>query len=169
MGLKSFLIHIHLVFLSAFCSAQIGSPTFVYSVSIPDPATHLYQIELHTSGWDQDTVLFMIPAWMPGYYQIMNYSEDVINMVAEDGQGNEIPLNKVGNHSWQVTDVRNKELTITYDIRTKRQFVANSYVDSLHAYIVPANSFLYVEGYIHFPESVRINHYSGWSSCHHSL
>jgi hypothetical protein len=80
MDLKSLLILIHAVFLSAFCSAQTGDPTFVYSVSIPDPEAHVYQVELCTSGWNQDTVLFRIPVWMPGYYQIMNYSEDVNNM-----------------------------------------------------------------------------------------
>lgn len=164
MGLKPFIFLIHAAFLYAFCSAQNGDPYFFYTLSVPDPATHVYQVQLSTSGWDQDTVQFMMPTWMPGYYQKMDYSGDVFNMVAEDEHGTGIPLNRVDNHTWHVRDVRNKAFRITYDIRTERQFVANSYVDSLHAYIIPENSFLYAEGHIRSPVSVKINNYPGWSS-----
>ena len=164
MELKSFLFLVLSSLSTSFCSAQNGDPTFVYSVSIPDPANHVYQMELSTSGWDRDTILFMIPNWMPGYYQMMNYSDDIYNIIAEDEQGIELPLYKVSNNSWQVWDVRNKAFSISYDIRTKRQFVANSYVDSLHAYIVPSNSFLYVEGHINSPVSVKINKHSDWNN-----
>lgn len=164
MGLKSFLILIHALFLSVFCSAQTGDPYFFYTVSVPDPAAHVYHVQLGTYGWDQDTVLFMMPTWMPGYYQKMGYSGDVLNMVAVDEHGTGIPLNKVDNHTWQVTDVRNKVFNITYDIRTERQFVANSYVDSLHAYIIPENSFLFVEGHITAPVFVQIDNNPAWNN-----
>jgi len=164
MGMKSFLILIQAALLSAFCSAQTPNPYFLYTLSVPDPASHVYQVQLSTSGWDQDTVLFMMPTWMPGYYQKMDYSENALNMVAEDEHGIGIPLNKLDNHTWQVTDVRNKALNITYDIRTERQFVANSYVDSLHAYIIPENSFLFVEGYINSPVSVKIDNNPAWNN-----
>ena len=39
---------------------------------------------------------------------------------------------------------------------TTRQFVANSYVDSEHAYLVPANTFFYIEGFLHLPVRVEI-------------
>lgn len=163
MGSKSFLILILSTFPFVINSAQTGNPTFSYTLSFPDPVTHVYQVQLHTSGWNQDTVLFMIPTWMPGYYQIMNYSDDVFNMIAEDEQGSEIPLKNIGNHTWQVADVKNKAVSITYEIRTKHQFVANSYVDSLHAYIVPANSFLYAEGYVNTPVSVKVSNNPAWN------
>jgi len=163
-GSRSFLILILSIFPFAFGSAQTGRPYFHYTVSVPDPASHIYHVQLGTYGWDQDTVLFTMPAWMPGYYQMMGYSGDVRNMVAEDEHGTVIPLNKVDDHTWQVTDVRNKVFIITYDIRTERQFVANSYVDSLHAYIIPENSFLYVEGHIDNPVFVQIDNNPAWDN-----
>lgn len=164
IGSVSCLILILPIFSLGVCSAQNGNPTFFYSLSIPDPGNHVYKVQLSTSGWNQDTVQFIIPSWMPGYYQIMDYYEDVLNLIATDEQGITIPLKKSGNQTWQVTDVRNKAFTLTYEIRTNYQFVANSFVDSLHAYIVPANSFLYVEGYINTPVSVEIINYPDWKN-----
>jgi hypothetical protein len=35
-------------------NAQSGTPSFKYTVSIPDPSTHSYHVDLHTSGWDRE-------------------------------------------------------------------------------------------------------------------
>lgn len=164
MWSRSLLILILSTFPFAFSSAQTGDPYFYYTLSVPDPAAHVYHVQLGTTGWDQDTVLFMMPTWMPGYYQKMDYAGDVLNMVAEDEHETGIPLNKVDNHTWQVTDVRNKVFIIDYDIRTKRQFVANSFVDSLHAYIIPENTFLFVEGHIGTPVFVEIDNNPAWKN-----
>ena len=161
-GLKLLAVLIVLLFPFTNYSAQTQNPTFFYTVSVPDPATHVYQVELRTSGWGKDSVLFKMPAWMPGYYQLMNYSDDVFNITAKDKHGNEVLLEKTDKHTWLAANVKNKNFTITYDIRTKRQFVANSYVDSLHAYLISANSFLYVEGMINTPVSVKIINNPAW-------
>ena len=73
--------------------------------------------------------------WMPGYYQKMDYTGDVLHMVAEDEHGTGIPLNKVNNH-----------------------------VDSLHAYIIPENTFLFVEGHITTPVFVQIENNPAWNN-----
>ena len=159
--LKLFLIIVILPF--TLTTAQKENPTFNYTVSISNPSSHTYQVGLITSGWNRDTVQFNMPAWMPGYYQIMDYSDDVCNILAIDKEGKEIQIDKMDNNSWQVSNVKNKTFSLSYDIKTKRQFVANSYVDSLHAYIIPCNTFLYVDGYLDTPVTVRINNNPSWN------
>ncbi len=144
-------------------NAQSGTPSFNYTVSIPDPSTHSYHVDLHTSGWDRDTVEFKLPVWMPGYYQIMDYAETVEDLSARDETGRLLTVESTVTGSWGIMGIRHSPVIISYDIKTERTFVANSYVDESHAYLVPGNSFLYVDGYLEEPVNVKVVLPESWS------
>jgi len=129
-------------------------PEFRHSISFPATWSKIFHIDFSMRGVDQDTIELKMPQWMPGYYQIMNYAEDVTDISARDSDGNELPLRRTGDHSWQLTGAAGDHVIISYDIKTHRRFVANSYVDTSFAYIVPPNAFLYVEG--HLEDSVFV-------------
>jgi len=135
--------------------AQV-KPVIEYTVSVPQPATHKYHVELRTAGWNQDTVTFKMPKWMPGYYQIMDYAKSVENIFVRDEKGKDLPFQKVNDNTLRISGIRNKSLILSYDVMTARQFVANSYVDSEHAYIIPAGTFFYIDGFLHLPLNVEI-------------
>ena len=78
-----------------------------------------------------------MPQWMPGYYQIMDYAKYLEDIQATDKNGNILPIKKINDNTWEIADLKKDSFIINYSIRTDRQFVANSYVDSTHAYIVP--------------------------------
>lgn len=142
--------------------AQTDQPTFSYSVSISHPETHGYQVELNSSGWDRDTIQFQLPNWMPGYYQFMNYYNDLSGMTAKNVDGKEINVEQINPFTWEVTGVKNQAFSLSYDIQTSKQFVANSYVDKAHAYLIPTNSFLYVQDQVNIPVTVKIFKNSDW-------
>src|SRR5687768_63997 len=62
-------------------------PTIEYTISIPQPATHKYHVELRARDWNQDTLVFKMPKWTPGYYQIMDYAKSVESISASDDKG----------------------------------------------------------------------------------
>ena len=158
----------HLTFLSIFILITLAGiaqqPVFQYKVSFPDPASHTYHVQLKSSGWDKDSADFKMPKWMPGYYQLMNYAADVEKITAMDAKGHAIPLININDNTWRVRGTRNKAFSIEYDINTKKQFVANSYTDSAHAYIVNANTFLYADGYLNSPVSVAVELPKAWNN-----
>ncbi len=162
-GFKLILILIITTLPVIYSPAQVIKPLFFYTLSIPNPTTHIYHIELHTSGWSKDTVQFKMPRWMPGYYQIMDYSNDVNNIFAKNDQGRDIPLKRINKNTWEITGIKSKSFDLVYDIKTSRQFVANSYIDSNHAYLIPANTFLYVDGFLDTPVSVKIINNPSWN------
>jgi len=45
-----------------------------------------------------------------------------------------------------------------------QSFVARSFLDSTHAYIVPANNFLYIEGRLDLPVTVEIKSNALWKN-----
>ena len=143
MKLRNFLILFTSIFICSISFAQKATPVMQYSISIPQPQSHNYHVQLQTSGWQKDTLDFKLPQWMPGYYQLMNYAADVENITARMQQGNAISIIKINTNTWRLTGIKNKAFLIDYNINTKKQFVANSYVDSAHAYLVATNSFLY--------------------------
>jgi len=144
--------------------SQKGSPALHYAVSIPDPAAHTYNIEFHCRNWSQDTIHLKMPKWMPGYYQLMDYAKSVENISAKDEQGRSIAVERSNDNTWLIAGIKNRSFFVKYTIRTNKQFVANSYVDSAHAYIIPENTFLYIEGHLDIPVSVSFSFSKLWKN-----
>jgi len=137
--------------------AQYERPELNYMVSMPDPGGHRFHIALQVKGLNQDTLLFKMPEWMPGYYQLMNYAEDVDNISARYENKDSIPVSQINSNTWKIIIGRNESFMLSYDVTSERSFVAYSFLDTTHAYIVPANNFLYIEGLLNLPVTVTIN------------
>lgn len=134
-----------------------------YTISIPDPASHTYQVQLQCSNWQQDSISFKMPRWLPGYYQTIDYAKSVEHILASDAKGNTINIHQLNDHTWALAHIKNKPFTISYTIKTSKQFVANSYADSAHAYIIPENTFLYIDEHLNTPVTVSIENYKPWT------
>jgi hypothetical protein len=122
-----------------------------------NPESHYCEVELQVSGSDGDTLNFKMPNWMPGYYQLMDYFKGVENVTAKDEHGKKLTLQKVNKNSWKVGGVKGKSLSINYSVKTARKFVATSYVDAAHAYLVTAGLFMYPDGFLNTPVTVKVS------------
>jgi predicted metalloprotease with PDZ domain len=124
---------------------------------MPQAAKGKFHISLDAAGFNQDSIVLKMPNWMPGYYQLMNYSNTVDSMVAFNQKGKALSVTKINANSWLIVTTKNSPFRVSYQIKTNRKFVANSFIDSAHAYIVSANNFFYVEGMLQLPVQVKIN------------
>jgi predicted metalloprotease with PDZ domain len=153
---------VFLPFPGTIAYSQTSLPRLHYELSIPHPENHSYAVSLAISEWKEDTLCLKLPNWMPGYYQMMGYSKDLEDISARDLQGTYLSMDRLNENTWKIGGIRNKEFLVNYTIRTHRQFVANSYVDADHAYLVPGNTFLYVDGLLQVPVTVKINANPEW-------
>lgn len=153
--------------LLLFCLlAACAGPAYVlaqatvvhYTVSVPQPQKHYLHVELSCTGFTGDSIRFKMPQWMPGYYQIMHYSKAVENF----SSGKNSQYRQPNNYTWLVKNTQNKSLHISYDVKADKNFVANSYADSTHAYLVPAAVFLYINDQLHTPVVVSVKMNRGW-------
>lgn len=156
-------IFILLISFNTAVFSQKKAGQFHYNIFIPQPASHTYDVELQCSNWSQDTIRLKMPQWMPGYYQIMDYSKTVENLTVKDAKGNNISSKSINDYTWLIGGIKSKSFAVSYTIHTTKQFVANSYVDSAHAYIIPANTFLYADGFINMPVSVSLSFDKTWT------
>jgi predicted metalloprotease with PDZ domain len=143
--------------------SQESSPIMHYRVSILEPANHTYTVELNCSNLKIDTIHLKMPKWMPGYYQIIDYAKSVENLLCIDNKGKNIPVEKINDNTWAISGIKNKSFNVKYTIRTEKEFVANSFTDSSLAYIIPENTFLYIEGFLKTPVSVSLVFNKEWN------
>lgn len=149
-----------LLFICLGFSAS-AKPNLQFVVSMPEPASHRFRTEFKISGVEGDTVLLRMPKWTPGYYQLMDFASDVLDFKALGSKGEALTFYKCDGNFWKV-GTHGKPFTVTYDVLAAQNFVARSLLDTTHAYIVPANNFLYIDGRLNLPVSVEIKPNGRW-------
>jgi predicted metalloprotease with PDZ domain len=105
---------------------------------------------------------FSMPAWMPGYYQLLDYEKKVAHFHAVDGKGQELGWEKTTANTWRVAHPPAAEVRVEYDVVADRNFVAQPWLDSTRGYIAPAGIFLYAEGGLRWPVVVEVRPLPGW-------
>ena len=111
-----------------------------YTVSMPQAAKGKFHITLDAAGFNKDSIVLKMPNWMPGYYQLMNYANTVDSFVAQSANGTALKVNKINSNTWVVLNKKKSPFRVTYQIQTKRKFVANSFFDEPLHRIVSAPS-----------------------------
>lgn len=115
-----------------------------YSLSMPQAEKHLFNIELHYNNTlAQDTIDFYMPRWTPGYYQIIDFGNRLRHFSAINDHGQSLAWQQLSPSHWQVISGKSEKLSIHYQMLEDSNFVAQSYLDSNRAYILPTNLFLY--------------------------
>jgi predicted metalloprotease with PDZ domain len=161
---KNAIIIVAVIFLSLGSRAEKFPGTMFYTVSMPDPGSHYFHISLRCEGLRQDTISFKMPNWSPGYYQLLNYSKNVEHFNATGDDGKDINFQQASANNWRVVSKRGQIVSISYDVKATSTFVAQSFLDESHGYIIPAGVFLYIEGQLQRPVTVRIEPYKDWQT-----
>ena len=163
--LSRFLLFI-LFFSPALISASFGQnrePELRYTISVSDFPSQLLHVDLSCNGWNGDSIEFKMPEWMPGYYQIMDYGKKIKGFSAKDHTGEKLPVTTPDDHTWKIKVNNRMPFKLSYDVKADRHFVANNWLDSAHAYIVTAGTFLYIKDHIKIPVSVTVIPYEKWN------
>jgi len=143
-------------------TAQTKTSEVQFKLSVPTPEKQNYFVEMTIDAWQGDSLILKMPKWMPGYYQIMNYADDVQSVSATTADGSKLKVEKLNSNTWYVP-AKSGEVNVSYEILTKRKFVAQSFVDEEHGYIAPCNTWLYIDGQLDRPASVTVSLPSSWS------
>lgn len=155
------LLLLHMATTIGF-SQQVKSK-MEFTVAMDNPAAHTYQVSLQCDGIKKDWLDFKIPVWMPGYYQLLDYADNILDFQATDKNGSVIKWEKAANNTWRVYSNNNSAITVSYNVKATRNFVATNYLDEERGFIAPTGLFMHVAGYIHHPVSVTIKPSAKWN------
>ncbi len=142
-------------------SAQKSVQEIHFKLSVPTPEKQNYLVEMTIDNWQGDSLIVKMPKWMPGYYQIMNYADDVRSVSARSADGSVLKVEQMNPNTWYIP-AKSGYVSINYEIQTKRKFVAQSFVDEAHGYIAPCNTWLYIDGQLDLPATVSVKLPDAW-------
>jgi predicted metalloprotease with PDZ domain len=142
-----------------FLYAQKSSISFI--VSMDQPATHEFHVVMNYQGLTGDSIDLKMPVWTPGYYQRLDFANNVENFNAADASGKTKGWRKISGNTWRVNN-SSTSMMLDYDVKTTRPFVATPYLDEERGYIIPAGVFFFPAEEIQHPVTVVVKPYEKW-------
>jgi len=156
---------------SASFPAPAGSPASApadlminYRISMDDAVNHNFRVTMTIDGVSADTLVLKMPVWTPGYYWIQNYPKNLSRLEIRDAAGRECHFLKSSKNIWKVATGGAGSLTASWIVYGNSHSVADAFIDTTHAFIVPAALFLYPEDAIKSPSRVTLDLYPGWTT-----
>lgn len=150
-------------FMYVAVHAQKSKVSLSFEVSMNEPATHLYHVVFNGNGFKEGVIELNMPAWTTGYYQLMNFANNVENFQAFSSTGKVLKWEKSGANTWRINSGKFIDIKVTYDVKATRNFVAGNYLDEERGYLSPAGVFMYPTGMLKNEVTVSVDTYKNWS------
>jgi predicted metalloprotease with PDZ domain len=126
-----------------------------YTLAMPDPGSHLFQVRVDVQGAPGDRVDFVLPSWTPGSYKIRDYARHV-----QDFDAPRRDWRKVEKNRWRV--LGGGDVSVEYAVWAFELGVQSCHLDVEHGYVNGAGVFMYVDGLKDVPVEVDIRAPRGW-------
>ena len=95
-----------------------------------------------------------LPAWTPGSYLVRDYARFVDRVVLKDAEGESHGLEKLDKQRWQLPPLKGNAI-LCYRVFCNELSVRTNHVDAMHAQLVGAATFMYLEHDQHRSVEVR--------------
>ncbi|BAU66403.1 peptidase M61 domain protein [Stanieria sp. NIES-3757] len=136
---------------------QNNRTTIAYQVAMPQPASHLFEVQLEVGNWQAAVLNLKMPVWTPGSYLVREYARHVQDFIAEDSSRNQALSNqKVSKNHWQIKTEGCSEIRIKYRVFAHELSVRTNHLDDSHGYFNGAALFLFIPGLEQQPVKVKI-------------
>jgi predicted metalloprotease with PDZ domain len=152
------------LFISATAASVPADYAIKYRVSMDDAANHNFRVTMTLEGVTGDSIMLKMPVWTPGYYWIQNYPKNLSRLEIRNAAGETCAFRKISKNAWQVATGGSGSLTASWVVYGNSHSVADPFIDTTHAFIVPAALFLYPEGALLSPSEVSFDLYTGWTT-----
>ena len=146
-----------------------ASPAITYVLSMPEPQTHYFEVEMQLKGASASTnakkngyVDIKMPVWTPGSYLIREYAKNVEGFSVTAGD-KAVRSEKIRKNAWRVYSSEDN-LTIRYRVYANELTVRTSFVDADHGYVTPASVFMYHDALKNGPHRVVVQPYKTWKT-----
>src|SRR5215467_1078526 len=110
-----------------------------YAVTIKNPSSHLYDVQMSIKGIREASVSVSMPAWSPGMYRIENYARNVQDFRATNSRNQALKWEKTDKQTWHVTKANADDLVVHYHVYSPA--LADDMAD-----VAPPTVFMYVVG-----------------------
>ena len=148
------------------------APEISYTVSMPEPHTHLLQVEMRVGGASAAAAAnlpaqldLVMPVWTPGSYLVREYARHVQDFAVAEARGAARPLawRKTNKNTWRVeTGGAAREVRVTYSVYANELTVRTNELHDRHAFWNNSALLMYVDGQLGAPATVRVVPFGDW-------
>jgi predicted metalloprotease with PDZ domain len=137
-----------------------------FTVAMPRPETHLYEITMQIDARGATTLDLVLPVWTPGSYLVREFSRHVRDVTAKCANGRPLAIEKTAKNLWRITFEEESPgpFFVGYKVYAHELTVRTSHLDASHGYGNGANLFFYVEGRKDEPQEVVLRLPRGWKT-----
>jgi predicted metalloprotease with PDZ domain len=145
-----FILHASLRRAIFIQDAAPAGPSVVYNLRVDPMRPHRYSIRVTAPRPEAPTLDFAIPAWTPGYYQIMHFENGIDSVRARDETGRALAVSHSARRLWTVSTsgAIGRTISLTYDVAgsDKGYGFFGSMLDSRRqiGYINGPSAFMYI-------------------------
>src|SRR6476620_5094892 len=145
-----------------FASAQKGSLTTDYTVTLTDPASQEFHITTNIKNINQPKLDLSLPTWTPGWYTVENYGKNLLHFRITDASGKVLPHTMSRKQTWNVDTRGIKEIKVDYDYRATVLALNQAKITKDYAFFTGIELFLQPEGHRDDPSTVHFAIPKGW-------
>lgn len=150
------------LFLSLGNAAAALAAELRYTLSMPEPHTHYFEVEAELSGTRKNYIDFTMPVWAPGSYLVREFAKNVEGFEATDGDGKPLRSEKIDKNTWRVYSKKASVVRAKYDVYAYELSVRTSFLDASHGYVNGTSIFMYPEGYQNQQGTLVVKPFNGW-------
>jgi len=136
-------------------------PQITYTIAMPQPHTHLYDVGIDVAGLSGDSSDFVLPSWTPGSYLIRDYARHVQEFAAE-ADSTALIWRKTAKDTWQVETNGAERIQVRYRVYANELTVRTSHLDGSHGYFNGANVFMFIPEHTTEPLALHVQTPQGW-------
>ena len=133
-----------------------------YEVSFLEPQTHLFQVKMTLDNIDKDIIEVSMPVWTPGSYLLREYAQHIDQFDVLNSKGKVVEFDKTDKNSWRIEIGDESQIDIIYRIYAFEATVRTNFVDTDHASLNGACTFLYVKDEQDLPSTIEFKPYKDW-------
>jgi predicted metalloprotease with PDZ domain len=147
-------------------SAATLAPDISYTVSMPEPNTHLLQVRMRVRGARGASLPaqldLVMPVWTPGSYLVREYARHVQDFAAHDADRKALAWRKTNKNTWRVETAGAREAVAAYAVYANELTVRTNELTDRRAFWNNAATLMYVDGHLGAPSTLQVVPRAGW-------
>lgn len=133
-----------------------------YELDATRSAAHVLHVTMRVPSTDPEAADIAVPAWSPGYYQILDFRRDIHNMRAASMDGRALDLQQTGPLTWRVSGKGPFRLDYDVDAAEAGFGFFRCHADARTAYVNGSAAFLYLPAERDRPCVLTVHMPTGW-------
>ena len=133
-----------------------------YRLTIADPASHLYGVQLDVRGVHGDALELQLPVWSPGRYARFDFARNLQELAITAEDGRPLTVERRSGSRWRVHTDGVGHVVVRYRAFWNNLSGTFSVLDTAHANWNGASLFMYVVGHKPDPVTLHVDHPAGW-------